>query len=1018
MRKWIAPPSFDNDEKARRAELLNAILLISITACLVYGSVSYLLGRLTAFSALLLGCAFCACLAAQGLMRKGYIRSAVSSFIIPVWFVITLAILFSGGMNSPSLAAYLVVISMAGLLLGLRGGLIVLLGCFSMSGIMVWLASTGRLPAPIVSYTHLATWVLNTVIICLVFFMLSLSIRGFRDALGKAREELKERKKIEEALRQNEALFRSLTENATDILTIIDRNVQIRYASPGIERILGISLEKTLQDKPLDYVHPDDLPVVVQALKDLLENHHTTKGAELRVRHQDGTWRYLEVIGKNQLDDPVLAGIVVSIHDITERKKGEKALLNAEERYRSLVEEVPAIVYTAGFGRTAKWEYVSPQIERILGFSPQEWMADPELWYKRLHPQDRDQALQTELHSSQTGEPFQCEYRLIGKDGRVAWFLDQAIVFRDPSGIPTVLQGIMYDITDRKIMEEALRVSEERYMLVATGANDGLWDWDIKTNSIYFSPRWKEMFGYKDDEIRNNMTEWLERVHPDDLEKVERTILPGLNTTSQNFNVEYRIRHKDGTYHWALNRGVVLRDADGVAYRLAGSLTDITDRKKAEAQLLFGAFHDLLTGLSNRAFLIERLTHVINYGERDPDYRFAVLFLDLDDFKVVNDTFGHGVGDKLLIEVAKRLGSQLRSIDTFARLGGDEFVVLLEHVKDIHEVLHVAERVQTQLMDVFDLHGLRISTSASIGIVWNEIGYKSPEEVLRDADIAMYRAKGSGKARYQVFTADMREQMALQIERETNIRRALERDEFFVMYQPIYSLQSRKPIGLEALLRWKHPTQGLLLPGEFMRIAESSNLIIPIDRFVLREACRSFREWARAIPEGVPLDIHINLSSKHFVQHNFIDTIKRIIQDAKIDPRRTTLEITESVIMENVELASKTIGKLHDLGIQIGIDDFGTGFSSLSYLTHLPVDVLKIDRSFIQRFLTDKNTREIVYSVLQLANKLSMKVVAEGIETDQQLASLIDLGCKYGQGFLFSKPLEKEAIPALLAAHF
>jgi diguanylate cyclase (GGDEF)-like protein len=409
---------------------------------------------------------------------------------------------------------------------------------------------------------------------------------------------------------------------------------------------------------------------------------------------------------------------------------------------------------------------------------------------------------------------------------------------------------------------------------------------------------------------------------------------------------------------------------------------------------------------------------VINYGERDPDYRFAVLFLDLDDFKVVNDTFGHGVGDKLLIEVAKRLGGQLRSIDTFARLGGDEFVVLLEHVKDIHEVLHVAERVQTQLMDVFDLHGLRISTSASIGIVWNEIGYKSPEEVLRDADIAMYRAKGSGKARYQVFTADMREQMALQIERETNIRRALERDEFFVMYQPIYSLQSRKPIGLEALLRWKHPTQGLLLPGEFMRIAESSNLIIPIDRFVLREACRSFREWARAIPEGVPLDIHINLSSKHFVQHNFIDTIKRIIQDAKIDPRRTTLEITESVIMENVELASKTIGKLHDLGIQIGIDDFGTGFSSLSYLTHLPVDVLKIDRSFIQRFLTDKNTREIVYSVLQLANKLSMKVVAEGIETDQQLASLIDLGCKYGQGFLFSKPLEKDAIPALLAAHF
>jgi diguanylate cyclase (GGDEF)-like protein len=382
---------------------------------------------------------------------------------------------------------------------------------------------------------------------------------------------------------------------------------------------------------------------------------------------------------------------------------------------------------------------------------------------------------------------------------------------------------------------------------------------------------------------------------------------------------------------------------------------------------------------------------------------------------VVNDRFGHGVGDRFLIEVSRRLGSTMRSMDTFARLGGDEFVILLEDISDLSEATRVAERVQMQLSEVFDLADVKITASASIGIVCNDFPYENPEEVLRDADIAMYSAKASGKAHYQVFSLSLREQTIIRLEREVDLRHALERNQFRIYYQPVYDFATGYPIGVEALLRWKHPTQGLIMPSDFIRIAEESNLIIPIDCYVLREACLQIRRWEQSYPSVRNWVVHVNLSSKHFVQPNLIETIEGIIRDTDFDATRVNLEITESAIMENLELATLTTRHLRDFGIHISIDDFGTGYASLHYLTRFPVDVLKLDQSFVPRIMTDANTREIIDTVVKLANKLGIQVIAEGVETAEQVAVLQKLGCGYGQGYLFSKPIDRDAIANMVS---
>jgi diguanylate cyclase (GGDEF)-like protein/PAS domain S-box-containing protein len=560
----------------------------------------------------------------------------------------------------------------------------------------------------------------------------------------------------------------------------------------------------------------------------------------------------------------------------------------------------------------------------------------------------------------------------------------------------------------------ALKESEERYALAARGSNDGLWDWNLSANVVHFSPRWKAMLGYEEGEIGDRPEEWFDRIHDADRERVKGDIATHQKGLTLHFESEHRVLHKDGSFRWMLSRGVAVHDASGNVVRMAGSQTDITE----------GKVSDPLTGLPNRLLFIDRVGRLVKQTKRHKDHLFVVLFMDLDGFKMINDSMGHLIGDQLLVGVADRLEKCLRSTDTVARLGetftvarlgGDEFTVLLDHIKEPNDAKRAADRMMKALALPFILGGREVFTSVSIGIALSNPSYEQPEDILRDADTAMYRAKSLGKARYEVFDADMRASVLARLQLETDLRQALERGEFRNFYQPIVNLVSGETVGFEALLRWQHPTRGLLGPAEFIPVAEETGLIRELGWWNLREACLQISEWRAAIDAHSHLTISVNLSAKQFLQPNLVADISKLLRELALPPEALKLEITESTVMADPSSAVEMLQQIKSLGIRLAIDDFGTGYSSLSYLHRFPLDTLKIDRSFISGMGDDGEGMEIARTILPMANNLRLDVVAEGVETLQQVAMLKKLHCKYGQGFYFSKPLSAEGISALLA---
>jgi len=443
-------------------------------------------------------------------------------------------------------------------------------------------------------------------------------------------------------------------------------------------------------------------------------------------------------------------------------------------------------------------------------------------------------------------------------------------------------------------------------------------------------------------------------------------------------------------------------------------LQKISERKRAEEQLQHDAFHDSLTGLPNRALFMDRLAHLLILSKRRLNHPFAVLFLDVDRFKIINDSLGHTVGDQLLVAIGQRLLICLKPGDTVARFGGDEFAILLEDISDLNNILNVAERIQMEICKPFNMNDHEIFTTVSIGLAMNSTDYENPEQILRDADIAMYQAKAKGKSCAVVFEKGMHTMAVELLKLETDLRKAVERNEFVVYYQPVVSSSANCVIGYEALVRWKHPERGLLYPADFIHIAEETGLIVFIDRFVLREACSQMSKWQQQFPQSSLKFVSVNISNKQFLQPDLVEYVTWVINETNIDKKSLKIEITENVIIENPEALIEIFSQLRNIGIQLYIDDFGTGYSSLSYLHRLPIDGIKIDRSFIQRIGNKGENHEIIKTIMLLAQDMNVDVIAEGIETENQLASIKTLQCDYWQGFLFFKPVDSEHAEALI----
>ena len=568
-------------------------------------------------------------------------------------------------------------------------------------------------------------------------------------------------------------------------------------------------------------------------------------------------------------------------------------------------------------------------------------------------------------------------------------------VRRLPTGDDGRVLVLVRDLTEHRRAEEALKVSEERYALAIRGANDGIWDWDLRSSRVGYSDRWQRQVGAESGSLGTSPDEWFSRVHPEDLPQLTRRLHAHLAGESEHFEDEYRIQHADGAYRWMLARGAAIWDAERRPTRIAGSQTDITDRK----------VHDPLTGLPNRALFLDRLERARARARRREKTGYAVAFVDLDRFKTINDSLGHPAGDLLLIQVARRIEACLRAGDTVARMSGDEFALLYEEIGSTEEAVQISERIHEALQGAFLVSGHEIFVTASVGIALGDRRTSDLVALLSDADTAMYRAKMSGRGRTQVFTGSMRDEVLERLRVESELRGGLSRGEFEVHYQPIVSLRSRRLDGFEALVRWNHPERGQVLPAGFIGIAEETGTILPLGMWVLEEACRQAAEWRAAEPAWSELSISVNLSPRLFNQPDLVPRVAAILERTGLPARYLKLEITEGLLIEDPEEASRMIRQLRQMGVGICLDDFGTGYSSLSYLNRFAVDVLKIDRSFIRDLAAGGDKVELVRNIVRLAASLGLTVVAEGVETIEQRSTLDELDCELMQGYEFSRPL-------------
>jgi diguanylate cyclase (GGDEF)-like protein/PAS domain S-box-containing protein len=717
----------------------------------------------------------------------------------------------------------------------------------------------------------------------------------------------------------------------------------------------------------------------------------------------------------------------------------------AELVARNLVAQLPAIVYVADVGVEGHWRYVSSGIEAILGFSPQEWLADPAIWARQVHPDDRARVFEREDDLAEPAVPD--EYRMLHRDGTVVWVRDEAALVPDREGGAS-WHGVISDITNRKLAEVALERRAEQQAAVARLGKHALEGAEVakvmhdaleeatRILGLEMGAVLEQGLGDEPPAVRagrglpkSSLFEPLCEVTQDTSGALPAPKMifkhRGGNlaasqrrrpaTHSQPLaNVTAQIEGRDGPWGvlWVGSVNERRFDSADVDFvqALANVLADAIQQRSAEDDIRYQALHDPLTGLPNRVLLLDRLAHAL----ARPDARVAVVLLDIDNFKLVNDSLGHSAGDELLVEIAPRLQSALRPGDTIARLGGDEFVVLLEEIGDGRAAARIAKRIVAAFEHPFNLSAGEHFAKVSLGIAISDGPDSHPTGLISDADAAMYQAKDRGRARFEVFDGAMRARVVERLSIENDLRRALERDELELIYQPIVSLEHGTLVSVEALLRWRHPTRGLVGPVEFIAIAEESGLIEPIGCWVLETACAQARRWHSEHRGRAPLGISINLSVQQFRQRDLEATVLGVLAETAIAPSSLCLELTESVLLQEADGVKDTMMRLTQHGVRFVLDDFGTGYSSLAHLAGLPIDGLKIDRSFVDALGHDGRSTAITTAIVRMAHALSVEVIAEGVENEGQIEALRALRCELAQGFHFHRPLAAAAISKLL----
>jgi len=671
-------------------------------------------------------------------------------------------------------------------------------------------------------------------------------------------------------------------------------------------------------------------------------------------------------------------------------------LRQSEERYGRLVANLPDVTWTAA--ENGHTTYISRNVESVYGFSAEEICErGEELWFGRIHPDDLARVSQAFQNLFANDQSFDAEYRVQRKDGEWIWIHDRALRTHVENGV-RYADGVFSDITARKRAEQAVRDSEKRYRLLFENNLSAVFRAVAGGRLLQCNPALVSMLGYasREELLQQNTSDILY-----DAEE-ERNLLAALTRHGTLTNYEIRLRRKDGKPVWALHNVAVSQTEDGGPRIIEGTAFDISVRKQAQERVQYLAYYDAVTGLANRTLLEDRLHKALASAHRRQE-KLAVLFLDLDHFKVVNDSLGHSAGDLVLKDVAGRLQKVAREQDTVARLGGDEFVMVVNAVKESGDAAVVAKRVLDAVTAEGIIQGHPLSIGCSIGISIFPVHGRDTTALVKNADAAMYCAKERGRNNFQFFAPEMNAQALERLQLESDLRGALQRNELFLAYQPQLDVATGELIGAEALLRWRHPQLGLIPPDKFIRIAENSGLIIPLGEWVLRTACAQARQWQQ---QGLPaVPVAVNVSAVQFRQEGFLELIRRVLGDTGLSPQYLELELTESLIMSNSETILSMLRQLKATGVKLSIDDFGTGYSSLSYLKHFPVYKLKVDRSFVRDITLDPDDAAIISTIISMAKSLNLRAIAEGVETQEQMTFLRQHQCDEVQGYYFSQPL-------------